>query len=72
MHLLQLIPEIPLGSWASLGVGGVLAIVMFGFYRHDRKSSEDRYNAIAKDFKQIVQENTAASVRLAEVIDRIL
>lgn len=79
MNLLQIVPELPLAPIASLGVGGVLALLMFWFYRHDRKSSEDRLKSsedrfaeLAKEFRQIVQENTAASVRLADVIDRML
>jgi hypothetical protein len=75
--------ETGLPPLASLGVGGALALILFWFYRHDRKASEDRwfeyrnttdkrYDELSRDFKLIVQENTAASVRLAEVIDHVL
>lgn len=83
IDLLQVQPELPLSPLASLGVGGALALLMFWFYRHDRTTSEERFKSyceqmdrryyeLAKDFRQIVQENTAASVRLADVIDRML
>jgi len=69
--------------YASLGVGGILAAVMFWAYRNDRQSSERkfaeyrdamdrRYDELARDFKTIVQENTEASAKLAAVIERVL
>mgnify|MGYP001562818035 FL=1 len=64
------IPTDGLHWLASLGVGGVLAGVIFHFYRQDRKTSEDRYAALAQDFRTIVQDNTAAMVKLCQMIDR--
>lgn len=64
--------SLPITPIASLGVGGALALIMFWFYRLDRKASEERFTEISKDFRAIVQENTAAMVRLGEVIDRVI
>jgi hypothetical protein len=63
-------------SWPVLGVGGVLAGVVYKFYRDDRKSSEDRYALLAKEsqeryaalaenYRQIVEANTKAITELA-------
>ncbi len=70
-------------QWGALGIGGVLAGVIFYFYREDRKASEDRLqkmheacearlNAITDDFRLIVQENTAASQKLTDLITLLL
>lgn len=49
----------------SMGPGGVLAALVFHFYRQDRQSSTERFKlvqdqfvAYAQDFKSIVQDNT--------------
>lgn len=66
--------------FSSLGVGGVLAGIMFYFYRRDRKDSGerfatltkdygDRYEKLAQDFRTIVQDNTAALTRVVEAIE---
>lgn len=64
--LIQAASEIP--NWASLGVGGALAGVMFVFYRQDRRSSEERLNGIIKDFRHIIESNTAAMTSLREAM----
>jgi hypothetical protein len=63
--------------WASLGVGGVLAAMIFFFYRSDRKASEDRHTkceerleAAFGQMQNIVISNTTAMTRLADVIER--
>jgi hypothetical protein len=55
-------------GWASLGVGGVLAMAMFYFYRLDRKASEERLNGVIKDFRSIIEANTAAMTSLREAV----
>jgi hypothetical protein len=40
LMLLQASSDVP--SWATLGVGGALAGMMFYFYRADRKANEER------------------------------
>lgn len=61
--------EWSIAQWfATLGVGGVLAGVMFMFYRVDRKESEKRLAALGKEFKEIVQRNTEALTRLTSFL----
>ena len=55
-------------EWTGLEVGGVLAGTVFYFYRMDRRTSEDRYAKLGDDFRQIVQENTAAITALRETL----
>jgi hypothetical protein len=45
---------------SSLGVGGILAGMLFLAYRADRKSSEERYERLALEFREMVTENTRA------------
>lgn len=71
--MLALVQEVPLpdiSSWTSLGIGGVLAGVMFYFYRRDREASEKRFDELAKDFRAIIQSNTEAMTALREAIKR--
>jgi hypothetical protein len=65
--LLQTDPS-DLKDWGSLGVGGLLAGVMFYFYRQDRKDSEARYAKIAEDFKQTIIESTRVTASVAEAL----
>lgn len=51
--------------FASLGVGGILAGMMFCFYRKDHRALE----ALTADFREIVQENTKAITRLCELLE---
>lgn len=57
-------------NWATLGIGGVLAGIMFWFYRQDRERSEKRLGDVASDYKSTIQENTKAITRLNEKLDR--
>ena len=57
-------------GFASLGVGGVLAGMMFFFYRQDRKASEERHERLTLDHRSMIQENTQAMTRLCETIER--
>lgn len=87
MHPLLLLQAVPDSftptQFLNLGVGGAVALVMFLVYRADRKSAEERfeeyaartekrYEEIAKDFRMIITENTAANVKLTAVIDQVL
>lgn len=58
-----------LAPFAGLGIGGGLAAFMFYFYRQDRKHSEDRYEALAKDFREIVEHNTEAMTSLRDSLN---
>ena len=59
-----------LNPLASLGVGGALGGLIFHFYRKDREASEQRYSALALDFRKLITENTAALTHLSDAIDR--
>lgn len=48
----------------QLGVGGAIAAVVLWMYRADRKASEERYVALATDFRAIIQDNTRALTQL--------
>lgn len=59
----------------TLGVGGILALFMFHFYRSDcrrwldrDKELIDRFELLASDFKAVVQENTKVITILSERI----
>ena len=63
--------------FASLGVGGVLAGMMFLYYRYDRRNSSERfqalnqqYAALTKEFRSIVENNTRAMERNSEAISQ--
>jgi len=51
----------------AMGPGGILAAIVFHFYRQDRQASscraklvQDQFVTYAQDFKNIVQDNTKA------------
>lgn len=54
---------------AQFGMGGVVAAVALLFYSRDRKASEERYAALAQEFRTIVRDNTAALTRLTDALD---
>lgn len=63
-------------SWASLGVGGAVAALVFHYYRVDRRSSErDRrenmeyMKAQSTILVTLVRDNTATQTRLVDVIE---
>lgn len=59
--------EIPLEAICSLGVGGVLAVIVFVMYRKDRKTSEDKCREYAD---QLRQDRMFMEDRLTKIIDR--
>lgn len=72
--------DIPvISQFLNLGVGGAIAVLVLilwrmdrrtwsSVYEEDRKHSEERYVALAQEFRIIVRDNTAAMIRLAELI----
>lgn len=57
------------GQWlATLGVGGVLAGLMFMFYRKDVRAYTDLWKAQSEQMTTIVKENTQALTSNTEVI----
>lgn len=55
---------------APLGVGGVLAAVMFFFYRADAQRNADNWKGQSELLVQVVKENTAAISALTARLDR--
>ena len=63
---------------SALGVGGVLALLMFVFYRHDflreregARDERERQERREDRLLQVIERNAAASERLAVTIDRL-
>jgi hypothetical protein len=54
---------------ATLGVGGVLAGLMFMFYRKDVKQYTELWKLATDQLMQIVKENTASNTRLISLIE---
>lgn len=70
LMLLQATPvDESLGMFGKLGSIGLAGMIFF-FYRQDRKDSERRHSDLAIEYKEIVQENTAAVTKLTAAIDR--
>ncbi len=64
-------PEQWLTSLPSLGVGGAMAMMVFWFYRVDRKESEARVLKITENFLQVIQDNTKAMTSVVDAISKI-
>jgi hypothetical protein len=71
-----------LSPLATLGVGGGIAALVLTLWRQDKKDSDERYAALAKesneraaaiaaDFRAIVQENTKAVTLLVGKLEGI-
>lgn len=54
---------------ATLGVGGVLAGLMFMFYRKDVKQYTELWKTATDQMMVIVKENTASNTRLISLIE---
>lgn len=54
---------------ATLGVGGVLAGLMFMFYRKDIKQYTELWKTATDQLMFIVKENTASNVKLIQLIE---
>lgn len=54
---------------ATLGVGGVLAGLMFMFYRKDVKQYTELWKTATDQMMGIVKENTASNTRLISLIE---
>jgi uncharacterized protein HemX len=68
-------PLTELQWFASLGVGGVLAGMMFFYYRRDRRNGEARLIdmgqqqlTLTREFRSIVENNTRAMERNSEAL----
>jgi hypothetical protein len=54
---------------ATLGVGGILAGLMFMFYRKDVKQYTELWKLATDQLMQIVKENTASNTRLIAMLE---
>ena len=57
--------------FATLGVGGVLAGMMFFFYRKDVKSYTELWKTQTSMLVEVVKENTRSNVQLTGVVDAL-
>lgn len=55
--------------FATLGVGGALAGLMFLFYRKDVKLYTDQWREVAAQLMGVIRENTASNVKLITMIE---
>jgi len=56
---------------ATLGVGGVLAGVMFFFYRRDMQAHAEVLRAERNVLIEVVKENTSSNTKLVTVIEAL-
>ena len=54
---------------ATLGVGGVLAGIIFLFYRKDVKQYTELWKMVADQLTTTIKENTASNVKLITLIE---
>lgn len=54
---------------ATLGVGGILAGFMFGFYRKDIKQYTELWKYTAEQMMAIIKDNTASNTKLIHMIE---
>lgn len=54
---------------ATLGVGGVLAGLMFMFYRKDVKQYTELWKLTSEQLINVVKDNTASNVKLVNLIE---
>lgn len=64
--------DLELAKWLSgLGVGGVLAALMFSIYRKDMRELTAQWKGQSEMLMQVVKENTAAFTRNTAVIQSL-
>jgi len=56
--------------FSSLGVGGIIAGVLFMFYRKDVKQYTDLWKAQTEMLVEVVKENTASNTKLIALIEQ--
>lgn len=54
---------------APMGVGGLLAMAMFLFYRKDVLQVQDFWKGQSEHLLNVVKENTASNVKLVSAVD---
>ena len=58
--------------YSTLGLGGLLAVLIWLSSRQDREKSENRIAELSKDYRMMIQEHTTAISKLTSVIERAL
>lgn len=58
--------------YSTLGLGGLLAVLIWLSSRQDREKSESRIAEVTKDYRTMIQEHTSAIGKLTTVIDRTI
>jgi len=75
LMLAQATPMVPMVSTAwdeslpALGIGGVIAIIIFAFYRKDVKMYHNLWKGQSTMLVEVVKENTAAITKLTAKLD---
>ncbi len=54
----------------TAGIGGLIAALMFYFYRKDSLENMNRFEGLAKDFKEVIKDNTAVITKLTERLEK--
>ena len=67
---MEFTPE-QLKEWIGLGVGGLLAAMIFMFYRQDRKNSEGRLMKMEERALDVLTANATASQKMADALDSL-
>ncbi len=64
--------DVEFTKWlVTLGVGGVLAGMMFIFYRKDIKQYTELWKVTAETLMLVVRENTASNTKLISLIENM-
>lgn len=58
--------------YSTLGLGGLLAVLIWLSSRQDREKSENRIAELSKDYRMMIQEHTSAIGKLTSVIEQAL
>jgi len=59
-------------QFLNLGVGGAIAVFVIIVWRQDRRTWTSQYERLAGDFRVIVQDNTAAMVKLTDHLEKVV
>lgn len=66
-----MLPDQMINSWVSLGIGGILALVIFNFYRKDIKQYTELWRAQSEILMKVVIDNTSAMTDNANAISAL-
>jgi hypothetical protein len=61
-----------LTKWfASLGIGGIIAAILFVFYRKDVRMYHNLWMGQSKILAELIKENTAAFIELRDCVQQL-